>query len=278
MEIFNLERRPGFRPPPPVTVDGVTIDETAIAREAQHHPARSPDEAREAAARALVVRHLLLAEAARLGVVPEPEIDVDGRRETEEEASISTLLRQEVEVPVADRRAAERYYAANQRRFQSPPLYEARHILFAAAESEASAYAAAEARARETLAALLAEPGAFTKLAEALSACPSAANGGNLGQVAAETVTPRFAAALAEAAPGRIHPEPIATPYGWHVLWLERRIDGRALPFEAVEEKIKTFLDARVWQHAVKQYVGILVGRAEIGGISLDGATSPLVQ
>ena len=278
MEIFNLEKRPGFRPPPPVTVDGVTIDETSIAREAQHHPSKSPDEAREAAARALVIRHLLLAEAARLEVVPEPETDAEGRRETEEEALISTLLRQEVEVPVADRPAAERYYAANRRRFESPPLFEARHILFSAAESDAAAYAAAAARAREVLAALHAEPHAFEKMAEALSACPSGASGGNLGQVTADQVTPRFAAALAAAEPGRIHPEPIATPYGWHILYLERRIEGRTLPFEAVEEKIKSFLEARVWQHAVKQYVGILVGRAAIDGIALDGAASPLVH
>lgn len=92
------------------------------------------------------------------------------------------------------------------------------------------------------------------------------------------STTPRFAAAFTEAEPGRIHPSPIATPYGWHALWLERRIDGRTLPLEAVEEKIKTFLDARIWQHAVKHDFGILVGRAEIGGISLDGAGSPLVQ
>jgi len=278
LEIFNLERRPGFRPPPPVTVDGVQIDEASIAREAQHHPANSPDEAREAAARALVVRHLLLAEAARLEIVPEPETDADGRRETEEEALISTLLRQEVEVPAADRRAAERYYAANRRRFQSPALFECRHILFAAAATDDGGYAAAEARARETLAALVAEPATFERMAETLSACPSGKNGGNLGQVTADQVTPAFAEALARAAPGGIHPEPIATPYGWHVLLLERRIDGRTLPFEAVEAQIRRFLEARVWQHAVKQYVGILVGRAEIGGISLDGATSPLVQ
>jgi peptidyl-prolyl cis-trans isomerase C len=278
MQIFNLEQRPGFRPPPPVIVDGVSIDEAAIAREAQHHPSRTPDEAREAAARALVVRHLLLREVARLGVEPEPETDEAGRRETEEEALISTLLRQEVQVPEADRQAARRYYEANRRRFTSPPLYEARHILLSAAESDAAAYAAAEARAREALAALLAEPRTFEKMAETLSACPSGANGGNLGQVMADQVTPRFAAALAEAAPGHIHPEPIPTPYGWHVLYLERRIEGRTPPFEAVEEKIKSFLEARVWQHAVRQYVGILVGRAAITGITLDGAVSPLVQ
>lgn len=278
MRIFDLSTRPGFRPPPPVAVNGKVIDETAIAREAQHHPARSPDEAREAAARALVIRELLLDEAARLGIEPEPETDAAGRRETEEEALISTLLRREVKVPEADRATAERYYAVNKRRFKSPDLFEARHILFAAAEDDPAAYAEAQRRALDALRTLATAPEAFAALAETLSACPSAKNGGNLGQVTADQVTPAFAAVLAVAEPGRVHPEPVATPYGVHVLKLERRIGGELLPFELVEEKIRSFLAGRVWQHAVRQYVGILAGRAEISGVALEGAGSPLVQ
>ena len=278
MEIFNLEARPGFRPPEPVTVDGTRITEAAIAREAQHHPADTPDAAREAAASALVVRHLLLAEAARLVIVPEPETDAAGRRETTEEALISTLLRQEVVVPTADAAAARRYYDANPERFTTPPLFEARHILFAADARDPESYAKAMASAEEALAGLLLDPESFPALAEALSACPSAASGGNLGQVTADQLTPAFAEALATAEPGRVHEQPVGTPYGVHLIHLERRIDGRQMPFELVEAKIRDFLEARVWHHAVRQYVGILLGRAAVTGVTLESAGSPLVQ
>ena len=278
MEIFNLEVRPGFRPPEPVTVDGVLISEAAIAREAQHHPADTPAAARQAAASALVVRQLLLAEAERLAVVAEPEIDDAGRRETEEEALISTLLRREVVVPTADAVAARRYYAANRQRFSTPPLFEARHILFAADARAPDSYAAAVAKAEETLSVLCGEPEAFPALAESLSACPSAKNGGNLGQVTADQLTPAFAEALAAAVPGRVHERPVTTPYGVHLIYLEQRIDGRQLPFELVEARIRDFLEARVWQHAVRQYVGILIGRAAVTGVTLTSADSPLVQ
>jgi peptidyl-prolyl cis-trans isomerase C len=96
--------------------------------------------------------------------------------------------------------------------------------------------------------------------------------------VTAAQVTPAFAEALRAAVPGRVHPDPVESDYGIHLLMLEQRIDARLLPFELVETKIRDFLDARVWQHAVRQYVGILVGRAEITGIALAGADSPLVQ
>ncbi len=278
MEIFNLEARPGFRPPPPVTVDGTQISEAAIAQEAQHHPADTPDAAREAAASALVVRHLLLAEAARLAIVPEPETDAAGRRETTEEALISTLLRQEVVVPTADAVAARRYYDTNPERFTTVPLFEVRHILFAADAREPESYARAMASAEEALAGLLLDPASFPALAKALSACPSAASGGNLGQVTADQLTPAFAEALVTAEPGAVHPKAVGTPYGIHLIFLERRIDGRQLPFDMVETKIKDFLEARVWHHAVRQYVGILLGRAAVSGVTLESAGSPLVQ
>ncbi len=53
---------------PGVNVNGVTIPRDRVAREAQHHPSRTPLEAWKAAARALVVRELLLQEARRLEV------------------------------------------------------------------------------------------------------------------------------------------------------------------------------------------------------------------
>ncbi len=54
--------------PATVSVNGVAIARDAIAREMQHHPAPKPIAAWQQAARALVIRELLLQEARRLGV------------------------------------------------------------------------------------------------------------------------------------------------------------------------------------------------------------------
>ena len=56
-----------------VQVNGVAIARDLIAREVQHHPSRTPAEAWKAAARALVVRELLLQEARRLDVSGESD-------------------------------------------------------------------------------------------------------------------------------------------------------------------------------------------------------------
>jgi peptidyl-prolyl cis-trans isomerase C len=70
----------------------------------------------------------------------------------------------------------------------------------------------------------------------------------------------------------------VKTRFGYHVLRLDRRIGGAQLPFEAVRERIAAYLREHVWRRAVSQYLQLLVGQAEIEGIELNGASSPLVQ
>ncbi|MGL5735868.1 MAG: peptidylprolyl isomerase, partial [Beijerinckiaceae bacterium] len=67
-------------------MNDVVIARNAIAQETQNHPAATPLEAWQAAARALVIRELLLQEARRLVLTPQPLQDDEGRRETGEEA------------------------------------------------------------------------------------------------------------------------------------------------------------------------------------------------
>ena len=148
-----------------VKVNGVVIPRDAIAREVQHHPARNPAESLKAAARALVVRELLLQEACRLEVEAEPLTDAEGRRETAEEAAVRALVEREVRTPTAGEAACRRYYEQNRQAFRSQDIYEAAHILFAASKAAAEAYAQAHAAAEAALAVLREHPERFADLA-----------------------------------------------------------------------------------------------------------------
>lgn len=261
-----------------ITVNGAAITAAAIAEEAQHHPARDWAKAERAAAEALVVRELLLQEAEREGIAPVPFTDRDGRRETEEEAMIRALVRGAVSVPSVDEASLQRFYDNNRRKFRSPDLFEAAHILYPAHPDDAAAVEAATARAEAAIALLQAAPAQFADLARSESACPSASNGGNLGQVSLGQTVPEFETFLVNLEPGQLCPVPVRTRYGVHVLRLDRRIEGRPLPFELVRDRIAEYLEQSVWQRAVSQYIRILVGRSEITGIELAGSDGPLVQ
>jgi peptidyl-prolyl cis-trans isomerase C len=262
-----------FPKPVTVSVNGIVIPRNAIARETQHHPAEKPVLAWQAAARALVIRELLLQEARRLGVEAEPAADVEGRRETDDEASIRCLIEREVTTPEPDEKACRRYYEQNRARFRSQALYEAAHILFAAPKHDADAFAAARAQAEVVLAQLRAHPEQFGALARLHSACPSAAQGGNLGQISAGQTTAEFERALFALAPGAISEEPVVTRYGLHIIRLDRKIEGRELPFELVAERIADYLRDSVRRRASAQYVARLMARAAITGITCENAT-----
>lgn len=221
---------------------------------------------------ALVVRELLLQEARRLEIPAKPITDGEGRREIDEEALVRALVEREVRTPTADEAACRRPYAQHRHRFRTPDLFEARHILLPATLAEAPALAQA------ILVRLAEAPAEFPGLALAHSACPSAAAGGNLGQIGPGQTVPEFEAALSRIAVGAIHPAPVETRYGLHIVALDRRIEGRVLPFEMVRDRIAGWLEEKVRRAAIRQYVSILARRADIQGIDLAAATSPLVQ
>jgi peptidyl-prolyl cis-trans isomerase C len=255
-----------------VRVNGVAIARDQIAREVQQHPSRTPAEAWKAAARALAVRELLLQEAKRLEVRAEPIEDSEGRRETAEEAMIRTLVAQEIRTPEADIGSCRRYYEQNRARFRSSDIYEAAHILFAAAKSDPISYAQAREAANAAAAILREQPECFAELARTHSACPSGAQGGNLGQIIAGQTTPEFEQALVALTPGTMSLEPIATRYGFHIIRLDRKHDGRELPFELVSDRIAEYLRTSVQRRATAQYIARLASAARIDGIDLASA------
>ena len=77
---------------------------------------------------------------------------------------------------------------------------------------------------------------ANAELAQAHSACSSASQGGNLGQITEGQTSSEFEEALFDLEPGSIGQEPVATRYGFHIIRLDRKHEGRELPFELVAE------------------------------------------
>ncbi|KZL27073.1 peptidylprolyl isomerase [Pseudovibrio sp. WM33] len=260
-----------------VSVNGVQISEQNILAEAQNHPAENPGQAVQAAARALVVRELLLQQAKSLNIQAAPEQMNDGS-ETPEDAAIRELIEQEVDIPSASTDECQRYYENNKARFSSEPIYEASHILFAAGADQHTARSIAKARAHDVIKLLQDKPEAFADLALEYSACPSKETGGNLGQLTKGSTVTEFEKALQSMQAGQMTGEPVETKFGYHIIFLNRKIEGNTLPFEHVEETIRAWLEAASWSKAVSQYITILAGSAEIKGIDLLGSDSPLVQ
>lgn len=257
---------------PIISVNGVAVTPEAMALELQYHPADSREEAVYLAARALVIRELLQQRIAELGLAVEIAAG-----ENEEEAATRLLLEREVTVPDCDEATCVRYFENNRGRFHSAPLLAARHILLECAPDDAEARHLARTQAEVLLLSLEDQPDQFAELALKYSACPSKAQGGSLGQVSKGQTVPELERQLFTLAPG-LAAKPLESRYGWHVISVDQRIEGQPLPYEAVAVAIRTQLQQGVWQKALVQYLQTLIGAADIRGIALQGADSPLVQ
>lgn len=250
-----------------ITINGVVISEQAVADEEKYHAdAPSPH---EAARYALAIRELLLQRAREIGM----ETNGDG---VAQDRTLDAVLEREVVTPVPTEDECRRYYDAHSGKFRSGDLAEASHILFAVTPN--APVIEIRATAEAVLKTVMAEPQRFSELAGSHSNCPSGAQGGNLGQIKRGETVPEFEAALFEGATVGVVPRLVNTRHGFHIIHIANRIDGEQLPFEMVKDRIAEFLSDQVQHNALRQYLQILAGKAEMSGINLDAADSPLVR
>jgi peptidyl-prolyl cis-trans isomerase C len=247
-------------------VNDVAIDAAVIDEEAAHQ-SHSPDPL-AAARRALAIRELLRQRAVELKLIAE--------NDSFDDATLDALLEAELRVPAATRADCERYYASHPARFRHNDIVFASHILFAV--TGRAPLALVRHKAETTLQNVLAAPGTFEDTARKVSNCPSSGVGGSLGQLLRGDSVPEFERAVFDTQDTGVLPRLINTRFGFHIVRIERRVEGEQLPFESVEADIARYLDERVRHKAIQQYVTVLASRARIEGADLGETNGPLVQ
>jgi peptidyl-prolyl cis-trans isomerase C len=256
---------------PDVVVNGETIPSAAIAAEAQNHaaPRDKPGIAWRKAAQALAIRALLLQEARRRGLTPDPQELAPNRFETEDEALIRALLDEALTIAPVTEEAVRAEWARDPDRYRSAPLWDVSHILIACDPRDAKDRASAKARATALLARLDGDAKGFAAMAARESDCDSRASGGHLGQLGPGDTVPEFEAALRSLTEGGISPAPVLSRHGWHIIRLNAIAPGQVLPFESVRPRIAQALEKAAWARASRQFVETLAQGAQITGASL---------
>lgn len=251
-----------------IRVDGVEISAHEVGLEMQHHPAPDLQTAQQEAARALVVRTLLLQEARRrdLWVGDDP---------AGEEPALRALMEQAVAVPEVDEAACRAHFEAHQERFRGPDLFAPSHILFAARADDIEGRIAAKAAADATLAELSEHPERFEHIARERSACPSGAGGGSLGQIQKGETLGEFERALRATPVATICPTPIETDHGFHVLRVDARAEGKPVPYASVADRLRIYLRDRDWRRRVQVFIAQLAQQAVIEGFDMGHQSVP---
>ncbi|MBB5503297.1 peptidylprolyl isomerase [Paraburkholderia sp. MM5384-R2] len=194
--------------------------------------------------------------------------------------AIDALLERALQLPEPTEDACRRYHAAHRNRYAVGERVRARHVLFAV--TPGADIDALRKRAEACLLDLRCEdPGAgdrFARVARDLSNCPSGGDGGDLGWLRTDECAPEFAKELFGRPDIGVLPQLVHSRFGLHVVEVMERDAGTVPGFEAVSEAVAQALRQQAFATALRQYVSLLAGRADIAGVQLDAAATPLVQ
>ena len=154
---------------------------------------------------------------------------------------------------------ARLYYELNRERFLVPEKRTARQILVTINPDYAdNTRAAAQARIGKIAATLANRPGRFAEQARRYSECPTALDGGKLGEIGRGQLFPELDAVLFGLREGEIS-EVIETEMGFHLLLCEKIQQVRQVPFARAAADIRTLLDARHRRNCQKTWLSELV-------------------
>jgi peptidyl-prolyl cis-trans isomerase C len=194
--------------------------------------------------------------------------------------AIETLLDRELQRPTPDDATCRRYHAANAARFAVGERVHVRHLLFAV--TPGIDLDAIRKRAEACLIDLRArtrgEAERFAKAAAELSNCPSGAQGGDLGWLTADDCAPEFAREVFGKLEVGVLPRLVRSRFGLHVVEVLARDAGSMPPFESVQSAVRMALERQAYAIALRHYLRQLAGQAQLEGVDIEAASTPLVQ
>lgn len=225
---------------------------------------------------------VLRQEAVRQGLLTDDVGELAPTLSADQQQVIEDMLDAAVQTPEPTPEACQRYYDAHKPRFTHGQQAQLRHILFAVTPG-----VPVQKLAERAEAALLelthkdAPADRFAQLAAELSNCPSGAQGGDLGWVGPQDCAPELAQFLFMQDGGLargLQPRLVHSRYGLHIVDVQDQKPGQQALLAQVQSRIAGELTLQSRATALRQYMLLLVGQAQVHGIELEGAETPLVQ
>ena len=250
----------------------------------RHRPARAEAAPGRSELRERAWGELLRQEAVRQGLLPRHrDLDAPGAVGRRPASASQSMLERAVPAQQPSDEECRRYYDARKTHYVQGRQVHARHILFAVTNGVDVHELAV--RAEEALLELTRKdcpPGRFAELARELSNCPSGAEGGELGwlgpQDCVDELCNEFFHQTDPLHGIGLRPRLVHSRYGFHIVEVLGRKQGRQLPFDEVRERIAVQLAQQSRAKALHQYIQLLAGQSQVEGVTLVAADSPLVQ
>lgn len=224
---------------------------------------------------------LLRQAAIRAGLLPDDDPPPQGGAISEAASqAIEALLDRELRLPEPSEEACRRYHAAHAARYAVGERVLARHVLFAVTPGVdvVALRRHAEACLLDLRCATTDTADRFPAVAARFSNCPTGPQGGTLGWLTAEDCAPEIARELFGQAEVGVLSRLVHSRFGLHVVEVLEREPGTVPAFEVVRSAVAQALRQQAFATALRQYLQLLAGQAEMNGVDFEGVSSPLVQ
>jgi peptidyl-prolyl cis-trans isomerase C len=137
------------------------------------------------------------------------------------------------------------YYSSNKEEFVEKEQVHARHILLKDEDTAKAIIARMSTLSGDKL------KEKFIEIAKAESTGPSAPKGGDLGYFAPGQMVPSFNDAVFSMKKGTITKTPVKSQFGYHVIYLEDKKEGKTLNYD----EVSTFIDQRLKSQKFEAYM-----------------------
>lgn len=155
------------------------------------------------------------------------------------------------------------FYEMHRDRFETPELRVARHILITVnPDFPENTRTAARARIEQVVEKLAGRVNRFADFAKRFSECPTAMEGGALGDVKPGQLYAELDALLFSMQSGEISPI-VESEMGFHILLCERIKPGKRMPLSKATPRIRSLLQERQQRNRQKAWLEALPQRTE---------------
>lgn len=216
-----------------------------IAQMGQRGQAYQSEEGRALILEQLIAQRLFLADAMRNLYEREPAFKAELQRIKEQLLTQYAISKTVDSITVTDIEA-RKFYDENRDQFSAQPVVSASHILVDSEE-----------KANDILSQINSGAISFEDAARQHSSCPSARQGGSLGEFSRGQMVPEFDQAVFDMKEGELR-GPVKTQFGYHLIRLDARKTGEPVTFDEAAPQIKAHLLEEKRQKAYQSRVNQL--------------------
>ncbi len=205
-----------------------------------------------------LVERVLFIEAAKKGGIENSPEYKENIVKLQDELMVSLWMKEQMATAIVSDSEAKEFYEDNKDKFNMPESVRARHILV---NDEKSAIAVIDQLKTLKGEALKTK---FIELAKSESTGPTGEKGGDLGSFSKGQMVPEFEEAVFKLKTGEVTVIPVKTQFGYHVIFLEEKIEASPVPYEQVKEKIIQTLKQKQFQIKLTEAAKELRSKAKI--------------